>query len=102
VPTPIERDGLVYITAAYGAGCQLVKLGATKEPEVVYDNKVMKNHHGGVILIGNFLYGYSGTSGWVCQNFVTGEEVWSSKALGKGSIAYAGGMLYCLDERTGR
>jgi outer membrane protein assembly factor BamB len=102
IPTPILRDGLVYITSGYGVGCKLVKIGAGHKVSDVYENKVMKNHHGGVILVGDYLYGYSDGSGWVCQNFATGEEVWSERtALGKGAIACADGMLYCLDEGTG-
>ena len=70
--------------------------------EEVYENKVMKNHHGGVILVGDHLYGYSDGLGWVCQNFETGEQVWAEKkALGKGAIACADGMLYCVDEGSG-
>jgi len=101
VPTPIFRDGQVYVACGYGVGCGLVKLtdGAVEE---VYENKVMKNHHGGVILVGDHLYGYSDGLGWVCQNFETGEQVWAEKkALGKGAIACADGMLYCLDESSG-
>ncbi|MGB0760381.1 MAG: PQQ-binding-like beta-propeller repeat protein, partial [Rubripirellula sp.] len=101
VPTPIFRGGKVYVACGYGVGCGLVKLtdGAAEE---VYENKVMKNHHGGVILVGDYLYGYSDGLGWVCQNFETGEQVWAEKkALGKGAIACADGMLYCLDEGSG-
>jgi outer membrane protein assembly factor BamB len=102
VPTPIYHDGYVYITSGYGAGCKLVKIGPQNEASDVYENKVMKNHHGGVIGVGDYVYGYSDQVGWVCQNFKTGEEVWSEKKkLGKGAIACAEGMLYCLDERTG-
>jgi outer membrane protein assembly factor BamB len=101
IPTPIERDGLVYVTAGYGVGCQMVKVGSGNQLSGVYTNKVMKNHHGGVILVGNHLYGYSDGSGWVCQDFKTGAEVWASKNLGKGAIAYADGMLYLLDEDSG-
>jgi outer membrane protein assembly factor BamB len=101
VPTPIYRDGYVYVTSDYGVGCKLVKIDASNKASDVYENKVMKNHHGGVILVGDYLYGYSGNVGWVCQNFKTGEEVWVSKKLGKGSIAYADGMLYCFDEGSG-
>lgn len=101
VPTPIYRDGHVYITSDYGVGCKLVRVGTGQEVSDVYENKVMKNHHGGVVLVGDHLYGYSGNTGWICQNFMTGEEVWVSKRLGKGAVAYADGMLYCLDERNG-
>ena len=59
----------------------------------------MKNHHGGVVLVGEHLYGHSDASGWVCQNFKTGEAVWQEKGkLGKGSISYADGRLYCRFE----
>jgi outer membrane protein assembly factor BamB len=68
----------------------------------VYANKVMKNHHGGVILIGDLLFGHSDPSGWVCQDFFTGQQLWRERrALGKGAIAYADGHLYCLDEESG-
>lgn len=101
IPTPIYRDGKVYIACGYGVGCALVKI--TKDSaEQVYENKVMKNHHGGVILVGDHLYGYSDGPGWVCQNFESGEEVWSEKnALGKGAVACADGMLYCISESDG-
>ena len=102
VPTPIFSDGCVYVSAGYGTGCKMVKVGPGNETADVYENKVMKNHHGGVILVGDHLYGHSDPSGWVCQNFKTGEEVWLEKrALGKGAIACADGKLYCLDESSG-
>jgi WD40 repeat protein len=50
IPTPIYRDGLVYVTSGYGAGCKLVRVGEDNSVEVLYENKVMKNHHGGVLL----------------------------------------------------
>ena len=101
IPTPVYKDGIVYVTAGYGVGSKAVKLGADGSATTVYENKVMKNHHGGVVLVGDLLYGYSDGPGWIAQNFKTGEEVWASKALGKGAVHYADGMLYCLDEGTG-
>lgn len=102
IPTPIYHDGHVYVAAGYSVGCMMIKLDADNKPSLVYQNKVMKNHHGGVILVDGHLYGYSDGPGWVCQNFVTGEEVWANKSLGKGSIHYADGMFYCLDEGSGQ
>lgn len=103
IPTPIYHDGHVYVTSGYGVGCKLVKIGSDNAVSDVYENKVMKNHHGGVILIGDHLYGHSDGSGWICQNFKTGEEVWNDnkEKLGKGAIAYADGMFYCLEETSG-
>ncbi len=101
IPTPIYEDGLFYITSDYGAGSKQIRLDGTAEPEDVWSNKVMKNHHGGVIKVGDYLYGYSGGPGWVCQDWKTGEEIWANESLGKGAIHYADGMLYCLDENKG-
>jgi outer membrane protein assembly factor BamB len=102
VPTPIYNDQHVYVTAGYGAGCKLVRIESGDKVTEVYQNSVMKNHHGGVILVDDHVYGYSDGSGWICQDFMSGEEVWSERrALGKGAIAYADGRFYCQDEETG-
>lgn len=101
IPTPIHRDGHVYVAAGYGVGCKLIKLGGAA-PETVYENKTMVNHHGGVILVDGYLYGHSDGGGWVCQDFKTGAEKWSERQkLRKGCIAHADGMLYCMGEDDG-
>jgi outer membrane protein assembly factor BamB len=100
IPTPICRDGYVYVTSGYGVGCMLLKIGASNEVTGVYTNRVMKNHHGGVVLVGDHLYGHADTA-WVCQTFKTGEEVWNHRGFGKGAVACADGMLYCLEEGSG-
>ena len=59
----------------------------------------MANHHGGVVLVGKYLYGFSDGKGWVCQEFETGKVVWRQQGkVGKGSLAYADGMLYLRAE----
>jgi outer membrane protein assembly factor BamB len=101
IPTPIFHQDHVYVTSGYSVGCNLFAIrpaGDAFKAEEVYHNKVMVNHHGGVILVGEHLYGYSDGKGWVCQDFKSGEMVWSDKSLGKGSIAYADGRLYLRSE----
>lgn len=100
IPTPIHHEGHIYVTAGYGAGCKLVKLEADGASDV-YENKVMKNHHGGVVLIGKHVYGHSDGPGWTCQDFFSGESVWNERKLGKGSLTCADGKLYLFDERKG-
>ncbi len=100
IPTPIYRDGQVFMTSGYSVGCSLVKIDVDNKPGEVYFNKNMKNHHGGVVLVGDHVYGYSDDIGWTCLDFQTGEIVWKEKsALGKGCVTCADGMLYCMDER---
>lgn len=101
IPTPVIKDDVVYITSGYGVGSKAVRIGKDNQPTDLYENKVMKNHHGGVVLVGDHLYGYSDGPGWICQDLLTGKEVWASKTLGKGAVTYADGMLYCLDEGSG-
>lgn len=101
IPTPIYANGEVYVTSGYGAGCNLFKVakGSPFTATQVYANKVMVNHHGGVVKLGDYLYGYSDSKGWTCQNFKTGEAVWQEKGkLDKGSVTAADGHLYCREE----
>lgn len=101
IPTPIYHDEHVYIASGYGVGCKLVSL-KDEEPKDAWKNKNMINHHGGVILLDGYLYGYCDGKGWSCQDIVTGETKWNEKkALGKGCIGYADGRFYCVDEKKG-
>ena len=102
IPTAIVKGNEVFVTAGYGAGCQLVRIDPGNQVTVVYENKLMKNHHGGVILVGDHLYGHSDGVGWLCMDWKTGAEVWSEKnKLGKGAIGCADGMLYLVEESSG-
>ncbi len=102
IPTPIYDDGIVYVSAGYNAGCKAIKLGPKHEVETLYEEKDISNHHGGVILVDDHLYGYhSSRGGWSCQNFKTGKIEWAEKSLGKGAIGYADGMIYCVSEKKG-
>jgi outer membrane protein assembly factor BamB len=101
IPTPIYSDGYVYVTSGYGIGCNLFKVahGSGFTATQVYANPVMQNQHGGVVKVGDYLYGHSESKGWTCQSFKSGQAVWQEKSkLGKGSIAYADGLLYCREE----
>lgn len=102
IPTPIFQDGQVLVAAGYGVGCMSFKVGADNVLEHLYDNKDMVNHHGGMVLVDGYLYGYAEKSGWSCLDFKTGEVKWTEKkALGKGALHCADGMLYLLEEKTG-
>jgi outer membrane protein assembly factor BamB len=107
IPTPIVSGEYVFSTSGYGAGCDLIKLsgsGDSIKAEKVYSNKNMANHHGGVILLKDHIYGYSDSKGWLCMGLKSGEVVWEDKSKntpGKGAITYAEGRFYCFGERSG-
>ncbi|MCP5523077.1 MAG: PQQ-like beta-propeller repeat protein [Verrucomicrobiales bacterium] len=105
IPTPVVSGNHVYVTSGYGVGCNLFEIssadGAFSAREV-YANKLVKNHHGGVILVDGNIYGHSDGAGWVCQDLLTGEEVWREKeAADKGSCVYAAGLLVLREEKKG-
>lgn len=105
IPTPVVDGNLIYVTSGYNAGSHLFKVTSNAgkfSVEQVYANRAMANHHGGVVKVGDHVYGYSDSKGLACQNFQTGEIVWSEKEkIKKGCVSYADGGLYCRDEDTG-
>ncbi len=109
IPTPIVHGDLVYATAGYGAGCDLLKITRTGdkfEAKQLYskDNrKNMRNQHGGVVLVGDQLYGFSDYQGWTCQKLKSGENVWENKKskVERGCLTCADGHLYCYAEDSG-
>jgi outer membrane protein assembly factor BamB len=106
VPTPIVQDNQVYSTSGYDAGCRLVEIQANgdgkQKASQVYANRNMSNHHGGVVKVGDYLYGYSENGGWMCQEFKTGKVVWKeSGKLGKGCLTCADDRLYLYSEDNG-
>jgi outer membrane protein assembly factor BamB len=106
VNSPIIEGSLVYVTIGAGkGGCDLVRVtrdGATFRTESVYSNANMANHHGNVLLREGHVYGFSQSRGWMCQNFGTGEIVWSERRrLRAGAVTYADGRLYCYSEDDG-
>ena len=108
IPTPVVADNLVFFTSGYGAGCEIIKLEAAADGTVKataeYRSPAIANHHGGIIRIGDHLYGHTDRNGrWFCYEFKKGGEdmVWDTGALDKGSLTVADGMLYCYGERKG-
>ena len=106
IRTPIFHDDCVFATHSFGADSYLIQLtsaGGSIKADLVYSNRNLKNETGGVVLVGDYLYGYSDGKGWVCQEFKKkkGEIVWSSKKLDKGSATCADGQLYCFTETDG-
>jgi outer membrane protein assembly factor BamB len=105
IPTPIIHGEYVFAATGYGnRGAALLKItkdGDTFAVEEVYWKPELKNKHGGVVLVGDKVFGDLDDSGnpW-CADFKTGEVLWSRKAVkgsegrGSASLTYADGKLY--------
>ncbi|OWK40490.1 PQQ-binding-like beta-propeller repeat protein [Fimbriiglobus ruber] len=107
IPTPVVKDGHVFFTSGYRAGCELYRLEVdgegTKATKVYSKNPVMANHHGGVIEFGGKIYGHSDSKQWLCLDYLNDSEdpVWNSSKLDKGSISFADGYFFCYGENKG-
>jgi outer membrane protein assembly factor BamB len=97
VATPVVRGNRVFISSDYGTGAGLVEIKADGRAQEVYFTKEMRNHHSSSVLIGDYLYGFS-SSILTAMKFDTGEVAWKDRSVGKGSLVYADGNLYCLSE----
>ena len=101
IPTPIVRGDLVFFTAGYGRGGALLKQvpsadGVTVE-EIYPVQADLANKHGGVVLVGDQLYGDSDDKGIpFCADLMTGKILWKSRGSGKNSasVAAADGHIY--------
>lgn len=102
IATPVFFDDKVFYTTDYGTGCALLQLRAENgmiTAEEVYFNQNMKNHHGGVVLVDGYIYGYSSAI-LTCIDFASGILRWQDRSVGKGSLTYADGHLYLLSEKN--
>jgi outer membrane protein assembly factor BamB len=97
VATPIARGNRVFISSDYGTGGGLVEIKADGRAQEVYFTKDMRNHHSSSVLVGDYLYGFS-SSVLTAMKFDTGEIAWRDRSVGKGSLVYADGNLYCYSE----
>ena len=100
IATPVYSDGKVFFTSSYGAGGALLGLKASGNEvhaQEIYFTRDMRNHHGGVVLVNGYIYGYN-DSILTCLEFASGKMVWRDRSVGKGAITYADGHLYILSE----
>ncbi|MEX2212806.1 MAG: PQQ-binding-like beta-propeller repeat protein [Phycisphaeraceae bacterium] len=107
IPTPIVKDDFVFCTSGYGDGgsalLKITKKGNSFEATEVYykSSRELQNHHGGVIMIGNFIFGGHGHNKGMpfCLEWKTGKVKWlneDNEIQGQKSAAvtFADGHLY--------
>lgn len=102
IPTPIVRGGYVFTTTNYNTGSALLEIsrvGDTFHVKQLYKltAKQFENHHGGIVSVGNCVYGGHGNSRGepTCVDVSTGKIMWRGEApeRGSASILYADGHI---------
>ncbi len=103
-PTPVYSDGFVFWANGYGKGGICLKLDARAghlNADTAWTTRDMVCHHGGYVIHQGYIYGNNG-SGWACLELKTGKTLWRERAVGKGSLCFADGMLYLFGENGGK
>ena len=98
--TPVVAGDVVVGTSGYNKGTGAMRVNAQGAQSAWFEPS-FGNHHGGVVLVGGYLYGlFDGGRGseLKCVDPKTGKVVWSNGSVGKGSLTCADGMLYLLSE----
>ena len=99
IPTPVARDGFIYISRGETGGALFKVKGDqgkfTVDP--IYIKLNAPTRIGGFVLVGDYLYGTK-AAGLRCIEFTTGAEKWQNKSVGPGSSCFADGRLYVHGE----
>jgi outer membrane protein assembly factor BamB len=104
IPTPLVHEDYVFCSSGYQAGAVLLKLeavGSGVQADEVYflEGKEFQNHHGGMIMLGDYVYCGHGHNGGAptCLEWKTGKTVWRHNrgpGTGSAAVGYADGSLY--------
>ncbi len=105
--TPVYRDGNILIANGYNWVALKLKLSQDgNSVETVWENRNFDPQLGGIVLLGNNLYGANHQAApadsWICADWTTGKTLWTEKWYSRGSIISADGMLYLFEEKSGR
>jgi outer membrane protein assembly factor BamB len=98
---PLVHHDTIFISS-YSHGCALVRIKNGK-PEAVYDTKVLFNNLSPGILLGDYLYVFSGEAkmktDFRCIHLPTGELKWQRDDPAFGSAICASGKLIIMSEK---
>ncbi len=104
--SPVYYNGTIYTTSGYDDGGALYQLSKDgKTIKRLWTDKTLDTHHGGVVVIDDFIFGSNWLSNrdgnWVCLDWKTGAVRYDTKWHNKGPVIAAAGMLYLYDEKDG-
>ncbi|MHC4624461.1 MAG: outer membrane protein assembly factor BamB family protein [Planctomycetota bacterium] len=100
--SPVYCDGGIYVTSRFVGGMMLKMSPGAQKVSHVWTNEELDPHHGGVVLVDGHIYGANTKKqNWMCLDWDSGRTIYDKKWIGKGSIIYADGMLYCYEEKEG-
>jgi len=104
--SPIYYEGHIYITSGYNHGGAMFKLSEDgSDADLIWTDSTLDVHHGGAVLLNGYIYGsnwlHNGNGNWCCIKWETGETMYESSWINKGSVIAAENRLFCYEEKTG-
>lgn len=100
---PVYHDGHVFVACGHSTGGTMLRINPDSSGvRKAWYMRKFDNCHGGVIRVGNRIYGSGcrvGGKGFYCVDFLTGKLIGTNDEIGKASILYAEGMLYALNHK---
>lgn len=100
--TPLFVDGQLFLSASYGTGAILLRVGKDRADEVWKGDGIMSNHYATCVYQDGCLYGFDGRqeqrARLRCIDWQTGRVCWTQEGFGCGWIILAQGRLYILSE----
>jgi hypothetical protein len=101
--TPLVAGDEVFLSASYGLGALLWRLGESGPQQVWATDEALSNHYATSVAHEGFLYGFHGRQeqgcALRCVEWRTGTVRWSIDGLGAGTVLVAGGQLLVLTEK---
>jgi outer membrane protein assembly factor BamB len=99
--TPIYSNGYLYCFSGYGKGGVKLELNTDgSSVTTIWTNESMDSRIGGAVLADGMIFGSGDQNrAWQCIDWETGKMKYSSVEIGKGSVIYADGKLFCYSEQ---
>lgn len=104
VSTPVFHNGHLFVSSAYNVGCNGFHVNydgnkfSVKQTYMHAGSAGMANHHGGVVRVGDHVYGSNGNR-LSCIELATGKVLWNEPSAGKGAIVVVGDKIILRTER---
>jgi outer membrane protein assembly factor BamB len=93
-------NGTAFVSSHYEMGANgyaIKQTGGKFSAQEVYADQQLPNHHGGIVLVGDYIY-FTNQRELVCLEIKTGKVAWKNRCVGKGSVSFVDGYLIVRSE----
>jgi len=101
--TPVYHEGHVFVACGHSTGGTLLKINDSQDGVTkVWYRQEFDNCHGGLLLLGDRMYGCGcrlGGKGFYCVDYLTGKMIDTDDTVGKVGITYADGTIYAINHK---